>query len=317
MPSQVRTVRFFEIVDHKTGGAIPDLPWTDVLDNLGKASISPHDRTVEIKGDDHHGGPWTMSGHPSMLLFSRIRGSFEFPDLIDRRSGELEALTIAETKGVAETTHVGFFPSNVVAMVRSRTSPGATSLQRWINAMGLFEDPAPLDVQPLTRASVTQRINDVERARGVSVRVRSTAGQALADRAPRMADVIDVLQQQFGSVMVEMRIYTVGDQGETPESAALFAEAEGLLALTATGEVQDHIKAARMTYLSREKERDDEIDMLNEKLAERVEVETVDDEGKAAKRESAAIAMQVAYNHLRDDIEAALHGPIQQAGGTQ
>lgn len=307
MVSQMRTVRFYEIVDRKSGEALEhDLPWDDVLVGLGAASMTPEQRTAKIAGDDHHGGAWMLSGFPSMLLFSRIRESYEFPDLFDRSSGSLEALELAESKGVAETTHVGFFPSNVIAMIRTQSSPGAGNLERWINEFEFFKGVERLAVQPLSRTSATERISDVEQARGVTVRMRTTAAQALVDRSPRLAEAVEVLHQKFGSVMVEMRIYTTDSEGGATESAAIMEEVEGLLALTASGEQIPGVDAAKLSYRSIETEKIDEINMMMEKLAERVEVQTIDDEGRSTRRESAAQAMMVAYGHLEADITEAL-----------
>ena len=304
---QTRTVRFFEVVDRKSGLPLEhDLPWSDALAALSRGDISPGDRTVKFAGEDHHGGPWQMSGLPDMLLFSKIREDYDLPDVFDRTSGALEALQIAETQGIAETTHVGFFPSNIVGMIRTNTTPGAGSLEAWVNGMHLFDGTEPVLVQPLSRVAVTARVADVEQARGISVRMRTTAAQAIADRAPRLADITERLNQQFGSVMVEMRIYIPQDQGHVEESTAIMDEAEGLLALTADGAAVEGLQAAHLTYLSREKEVADDINILKDKLAERVEVEVIDEEGRSTRRESAAQAMQHAYNRLEDDLQAAV-----------
>ncbi len=309
MAKRVRTrvVRFFEIVDARSGHPLAEeLEWSLTLEALGRHDVSVEDRTVRIAGEDHHGGPWRLSGLPNMLLFSKIREEFELPDIFDRRSGALESLRIAESQGIAETTHVGFFPANIVAMIRTNTTPGAGSLERWINNMGLFEGLRPITVQPLSRVAVTQRVADVEQARGIKVRMRTTAAQGLAERAPRLAETVEHLHQLFGSVMVEMRIYIPQDQGYQEESDTILDEALGLLALTADGQAVDGVQAASLTYRSREKERADDINMLKDKLAERVEVEVLDDEGRSTRRESAAGAMAQAYTHLEADLMAAV-----------
>lgn len=305
--ARARTVRFFEIVDTKSGAPLADdLPWRETLEALGRADVQPEERTLSIGGEDHHGGPWLMSTLPPMLLFSKIREDFELPDVFDRRDGTLEAIRIAEEQGIAETTHVGFFPRNILATIRTNTTPGAGSLERWINNMHLFDGLRPVSVLPLSRVDATRRIEDVEQARGVKVRMRSTAASALADRAPRLADTVEHLRQQFGSVMVEMRIYIPQDQGYTEESDTILTEARGLLALTGDGNAVDGLQAAQLFYRSRERERADDINMLKDKLAEEVFVEVSDAEGRSTRRESAARAMQIAYSHLEGDLLAAV-----------
>lgn len=304
--TQMRTVRFFEIIDHKTSMPLEsDLPWPDAIRALEQ--VGPRERTVPIGGDDHHGGPWSVSGLPEMLLMSKIRGDFALPELIDRNTGVLEALRIAETQGIAETTHLGFFPSNIVGMIRTNTTPGATSFEKWLNSMNLFGEQEPFAVIPLSRVEVQSRVNDIESARGVKIRMRSTASQAIADKAPRISAVTQTLEQQFGPVMVEMRVYLTQNDGlETPESAAIMAEATGLLALTQAGSIASGVDAASMTYLSRESEAIDEFNMFNDKLAEKVAVEVVDEKGLSTRRESAAKAMALAYDHLKKDLQAAV-----------
>lgn len=304
---KARTVRFFEIVDTRTGDPLADdLDWRPTLEALGRADVTTGERTLSIGGEDHHGGPWLMSGLPPMLLFSKIRDDFELPDVFDRRDGSLEAIQIAEQQGIAETTHVGFFPLNIVAMIRTNTTPGAGNLERWINNMHLFDELRPIEVQPLSRVDATRRIQDVEQARGVKIRMRTTAAASIADRAPRLADTVQHLQEQFGPVMVEMRIYIPQDQGYTTESDTILEEARGLFALTAEGRAVDGLQAAQLFYRSRERERADDINMLKDKLAEEVFVEVLDGEGKSTRRESAARAMDLAYAHLKDDLIAAI-----------
>ena len=307
-PTQSRTVRFFEIVDLKTGEPFEhELPWSNALSALGDADVPAVDRTIKFNGEDHHGGPWQMSGLPDMLLFSKIREGVDLPELFDRGSGDLTPMQLAETQGVAETTHVGFFPSNVVGMIRTTAGPGAGSFEAWINAMTLFDTGVEnLAVQPLSRVSVTARVADVDQARGLKIRMRTSAHQAIASGAPHLADITERLHEQFGSVMVEMRIYIPRDQGYTDESDVIMTEAEGLLALTADGHLADDVLAAHLTYRSREREKADDINMLKDKLAEQVEVEVVDESGRSTRRESAARAMQHAYSRLKDDLQAAV-----------
>lgn len=305
-PTQSRVVRFFELLEHDTGLPLSDdLPWDSALLAL-QTGVSVADRTVNFEGSDHHGGPWLMSGFTSMLLFSRIRDNFDLPELFDRQRGTLDVLQVAESKGVAETTHIGFFPNNVIAMVRSGTDPGAGSFQKWINKMDIFDDLPLLDVAPLSRVAVTEKFKDVDQARGIKVRMRTTAAQSISSAAPYLSSAVDTLQETFGPVMVEMRIYLPKDEGYTEEARMIEEEARGLMALTSEGHAVDGLEAATIMYRSLETEKGAEINMLKDKLAERVEVEVIDTDGRATRRESASRAMLQAYTALKGDLEKAV-----------
>jgi hypothetical protein len=307
--TQTRTVRFYEVVDHKSALPLPHLlPWDKSLEHLADGSLKPLDRTVKIAGEDHHGGAWM--GTPNMLLLSKIREDYDVPEVFDRANGTLEALQLAESQGVAETSHISFFEGNIVGMIRSTASPGATSLSNWLNGMKLFDGVDKLDVIPLSRVSVQAKVADIERVNGVKIRARSTAAQALADNgAPRLAETIDRLTDQFGPITVEMRVYVTRDQPAVDVRGTIMEEATGLIALTQDGHAVAGLEAASLSYQSRERERTEELNMLNDKFAERVEIEVVDSQGKVTRRESAAKAMQLAFNHLRDDLIRAIDRP--------
>lgn len=306
---QNRTVRFYEVVDHKTSLPIAhDLPWDKTLEMLTDSTITPAERTVRFGGEDHHGGGWM--GTPNMLLFSKIRDDFDVPEVFDRARGTLEALQLAESQGVAETTHVAFFERNIVGMIRTTASPGATSLSNWLNGMELFSGVDRLDVIPLSRVSVQAKVNDIERVNGVKIRARSTAAQALAENgSPRLAETIDNLTERFGPVTVEMRIYVTASQPAVDVRNTIFDEAQGLIRLTADGNAVEGLEAASLSYQSLERERTEELNMLNDKFAERVDIEVVDSQGKVTRRESAARAMQRAFDHLRPDLLRAIDRP--------
>lgn len=306
---QTRTVRFYEVVDHRTTLPLPHvLPWDNALQELTHSSLSPLDRTVDIGGEDHHGGGWM--GTPNMLLLSKIRDDFDVPEVFDRTLGTLEALQLAESQGVAETTHISFFEGNIVGMIRTTASPGATSLASWLNGMELFSGVERLDVIPLSRVSVQGKVADIDRVNGVKIRARSTAAQALAENgAPRLAEAIDRLTDQFGPVTVEMRVYVTRDQPAVDVRGTIMEEASGLIRLTQDGHAVEGLEAATLSYQSLERERTEELNMLNDKFAERVDIEVVDSQGKVTRRESAARAMQRAYDHLRTDLIRAIDRP--------
>lgn len=305
--TMTRTVRFFEILEHSTGAPLShDLPWEQALTAL-QTGVTAAERTKRVEGNDHHGGPWLLDGLPGMLIFSKIRDDYELPEIIDRRNGDLDVIQIAEGQGVAETTHVAFFPRNIVAMMRNQSTPGAASLQKWIKEMELFGSGFPaLDVAPLSRVDIKKKIEDVEFARGVKVRMRTTASQRIASGAPLLASTMKTLQENFGPVMVEMRIYLPQDDGYTDEAETIKQEAEGLLALSDDGGALDGVQAATMFYRSLETEKAAEVNMFKDKLAERVEVQIIDDDGRVMRRESAAQAMQRAYNALKGDLIRAV-----------
>jgi hypothetical protein len=303
--TETRTVRFFEIIDHTTSMPLKaELDWATALTALG-AESDPVKRTVNVGGADHHGGAWQMSKHPSMLLLSRIRDDFNLPELIDRKTGDLDSLHILESQGIAETSHIAFFPSNIVGMIRTTTTPGAGNFEQWLNKMGVFGNPDPFAVVPLSRVSPQQRIAEIEEARGVKVRMRSTMGHAIAGRAPRLSRVVDALHEEFGAVQVEMRVYLPRGASRGAEEEAIMTEASGLISLNADG--SDAIESARLSYISTETEKMEEFNILSDKLADKVEVQVVDGDGRSTRRASAAKAMQQAYNRLETELQAAVH----------
>jgi len=304
---ETRTVRFFEVLNHDDMTPFSQhLPWDQALAGLTSSSLTAADRTVTISQEDHHGGGW-MGTPTNMLLFSRIRADYDVPEVFDRAAGTLEALTLAETQGVAETTHVAFFPHNIVGMIRTTTSPGATSLATWINRLELLSGLPLVDISPLSRVSITSKVQDIDRARGVKIRARTTASRALNDGgARRLADTLDRLEEQFGPVTVEMRIYVTDDQPASDVRGSILDEAQGLIRLTAAGDAVEGLQAAELTYDSLEREKVESLNMMKDKFAERVEVEVIDGSGRSTRRESAAQAMQRAYDYLRDDLLAAV-----------
>lgn len=295
-----RVVRFFCVIDHTTGQTFDDdLPWDHMLETI--ESWSPDDRTSRLNGEDHHGGPWM--GTPNMLLLSKIRAGNELPELFDRRSGSLDSLQLAEEQGIAETTHVAFFERNIVAMIRKNTTPGAAQLASWIRDRAVFEGLGPVDIVPLSRVSIEEKVKDIERAKGVQIRARSAAADYLRKGGSgRLADTIDQITQTFGPVTVEMRIYVRPGEPANDVRETILAEAQGLVRLLAGGEAVEGIEAAKLQYDSLAQEKAAELNFLKDKFAETVVVEVMDADGRSTRRSSAAAAMKRAFDHLRADL---------------
>jgi hypothetical protein len=293
----MKTVRFYEIVgpEHQR---LDDMEWPGMLSDLAQTEFVR--RAIEVRGDELLGTTYTASEETEILLLSRGRDSDDLPDLLNRENGDLAQLEVAENQGLVETSHIGFFnPGNIVGVMRTTASPSSNALEDWLNGMGYFE--TKVRAAPLSRVNVNMKLRDVEQARSIRVRMNTSAAGAISNVAPRLSSTVARLNEEFGSVMVEMRIYIPQDQGFEEESAAILEEAQGLATVPASD-----VSVVEMAYRSIEKQRKDAVDFVKDELAEQVLVQLRDVDGEPVKNRSAADAIVRAYEHLRLELVAAV-----------
>lgn len=296
-PNRPKIVRFYEIVgrEHER---LEDMDWPALLAQVARTPFSG--RAIEVRGDELLGTTYTASKDYEILLLSRGRDSDDLPDLLNRENGDLAQLEVAENQGLVETSHIAFFnPGNIIGVIRTTGSPSTNGLEDWLNGMGFFD--AGLRAAPLSRVNIDLKLRDVEQARGIRVRMNTSAAGAISNTAPRLSGVVERLNENFGPVMVEMRIYIPQDQGFEDESAIIRAEAEGLANVSAAD-----VSVVELAYRSVEKQRKDAVDFVKDELAEKVMVQLRDVDGEPVKNRSAADAIMRAYEHLRLELVAAV-----------
>lgn len=293
--SRLRTVAFFEIVDPK-GGRMTDVDWPDLMARLSKAEPTARRFTSDTR--DLIGTVYTHTDADTLLL-STVRDPGELPQRMSFTDGTIEEFEIAAGEGVIETSNVVFFnPGNVVGLIRGSTSaPTTTALEEWINGLRMTE--SDIEVRPLVRHELLEKLRHAAFGKAVKVRVSTSAADSLRSTSPRIADMTRSARERFGDVMVEMTIQVPRGLGHDEEGAAILQEGLGL------AEALPYLKKAQMSYLDN-RSHSQEVDFLRDRLAMKMLVGVRDTEGNPVRNAAAVDAIMQAYETMSEDVRLAV-----------
>ncbi|RPJ38412.1 MAG: hypothetical protein EHM35_04595 [Planctomycetaceae bacterium] len=90
---------------------------------------------------------------------------------VENGGGRLTALTIPDSSGLAEITHMMLFPTNLLGAVFSFYGPRPTSLAAYLRAK-VPDTPTELKIEPLIRADIAEQLNRFETLRLLELKIR-------------------------------------------------------------------------------------------------------------------------------------------------
>lgn len=100
----------------------------------------------------------------------------------EEQAGRVQDLSIPETSGLAEGTHIVFYPRNIVAVIYNHSGPRIARMSDWLaQRVGLS-----IQFQPVHRTDIAAVIKDMVRFNGVELSL--TADQAAALLSDDSAD---------------------------------------------------------------------------------------------------------------------------------
>jgi hypothetical protein len=290
-----REVRFYELVT-TAGERFDDLDPMDligVVDAIPAADAYVTIARTELLGSTYR--PTRGSAAPPLLVLDRI--TREVRIRIENRR-HYRPLELRPGDTLAEPTHIGLFPRNVLGLLRSTgTAPGPASVREFLNA-AYFEDEVA--IRPLVDTNALRALAQVGKLTKIDVALDPGATAEVMGTDGFLAEAFDVFRRRTGDAQVEF-ILKFDPKGRTDVSELAFEE---LQSLYERGGLNSARKAS-MSFRRLEDGRADTFDFLNESVAHAIDVDIDDDTGGPSNL-SASEGIQAAYDLLRDDIQSAL-----------
>ncbi|MGO4662916.1 DUF6731 family protein [Terrabacter sp. 2TAF16] len=297
MPS--RTVRFFEILD-EDGKQMPDLDWTGLL--AAVRALPAKDAYLHVARMELLGSCYEPNGKGvracDMLILDRITRDVRIRIENNRNYRPLQ---LGKDDTLAEPTHYGLFPRNVVGVLRAGThTPGPASLRDFLNAGGFFEDP--ITIKALADINALRALSDVDQLTSMEIEMDAAAAGQVLGQNSMLGNVFDNFRTRLGGVTIDVIVKI--DRGLHEASDTALGE---LREIVEDDDARQVVTKAKMKYKRLEDGRVDTFDFINESVAKSVEVD-IDEEGSGPTDLSASQGIAAAYEALYDDIASALAG---------
>ncbi|MBN9099349.1 MAG: hypothetical protein J0I49_14730 [Pseudonocardia sp.] len=292
-------VRFYEILD-KNGQQFPDLDIERLLDTV--AAIPNEDAYVklakmELLGSTHAPQGAGRAPQCPMIVLDRI--TREVRMRIENQR-EYRPLELGDGDTIAEPTHVGMFPRNVVGILRqSGQAPGPASFREFLNASDLLEEE--VTVVPLADRNAVRALSNVGRLTKLNIQLDSESATNVLGPSRFLNDAFELFRHNLGRVDVEI-IVKMSHKGPAETSDRLLEE---IRALQESGALASTEKA-EITYRRLEDGRSDSYDFLTEAVAQSVDVE-VDEDRLGPSNPRASESIMDAYEKQYEDIMSALN----------
>lgn len=242
---------------------------------------------------------WVDSHSPArQLRLGKIRRE-DLPEL--EQGGNLQPLQIPDNSGIAEITHVSFFPNNVVGVLFNFYGPRVSVLGHYLRDKATEETPEELRFEPLVRADVSDQLARLSEVRLLRLNVR-----------PSFIDTIREADGSLGAAFEAARRAGSADQVEIvlrPEKYSRDFISRTLLnpirALARHSSVGEEAHTFKVKGLDEETGGLTEIDVLRDHLMLERDVDMVSPRSRVVEPTSAYEAIHSAFRDLEDEIRSA------------
>lgn len=296
-----RTVTFYEAVARGDGGSLvrADPPY-DLDAVLGHIrAIDPAQRLVQQKDMDLD-SEVVRQGQDEALIVLRERGEGG-PAIKQRGQEGRRAISLGEDEYLAEETHVMFFPRSVVGVMRAQGSATHTRVAGYLNAMVWLEPP--LALAAILARDIQERLRRADQIYWAEIRLPAQSAGLLQRGGSRwIGDSLAAIRRGYGEATVSLHI-AIPKRGHQREGDQLLEDIQRIV-------LEEGAPAEKARVKIRPEEGPSEaIDLLTEKLSRQVDVEVRTDDPHRLDDASAVRGLRAAYEHLEEEITAALDHP--------
>ena len=244
---------------------------------------------------------WVDSDEPRQRIrLAKVRRA-GLPQVEDG-SGTLTALSIPASAGLAEITHMMFFPRNIVGAVFNFYGPRATTLAAYLRAR--VPDPPPhLEIEPLIRADIVEQLDRFQTLRLVDLKIRpsytETVQQANDSLGSAFAAALAAVTDELKEIELVLRSgrKKASDLGETIKKAVRW--------LARREDMHENSSRFVVAGLDQETQSTATLDLLSDKLVTKKTIIRQGERTRALVDTSAYEAISQAYNELRGALEIA------------
>lgn len=235
---------------------------------------------------------------PQKIRLANIRRK-GFPQI--EELGDLSALTIAELAGIAETTHMMFFPNNIVGAEFNFYGPRPSKLGTYINAKAEGHGPR-ITVNPLLRDNAAQEIAAMRNLRLFDLKVRRSVISVIREADENLGSALDATADVADAAEVEL-VLRARPRSDDSLSDAILEAARNIVSKLPF--IRDDTKRFRAigTYSATGEVK--EVDLLSDAFVSEKRIILIDEKSRALNADSAYAKIQEAYNELSAALSIA------------
>lgn len=241
---------------------------------------------------------WIDNGRqqPCMRLGTIRRGGF--PQV--ERSGVLSDLTLTADAGLAEVTHLAFFPQNILGAVFNFYGPRPTRLGPYLAARvpGI---PPDIAIEPLLRQDVLAELNRLGGLRLFDLKVRRSYADTVAQADASLGAAFQAAAEAGEADLVQVVLRT-NRQRASRLRQNLRTVARNLLG---RADLREEAERFVVAGVDTHTERVVEVDLLSDKLVSVKRIVSQGGRSKALDADSAYEAITTAHQELRDELHRA------------
>ncbi len=222
--------------------------------------------------------------------------------LVEDGSGTLTSLGIPPSSGLAEITHVLFFPNNILGAVFNFYGPRPTRLSGYLKAK-VPGTPAELSIEPLIRADVAEQLDRFETLRLVDLKIRPSYAQIVEQANDSLGSAFTAATAAVTDGAKGLQLVLTSDRKKTASLGQTLMNAVKWLA--ARDDLHENVSRFTVGGLDSETGNSAKLDLLSDKLVMAKKIVRQSARSRALDNNSAYSAIQEAYNELSDELEAA------------
>ncbi len=247
-----------------------------------------------------------IEANQRMQLATVRRGALP---LVEDGSGTLSSLNIPVDAGLAEITHMMFFPNNILGAVFNFFGPRPTRLAGYLRAKvpGM---PPFLQIDPLIKANVTEDLDRLETIRLVDLKIRPSYAAIVEEADASLGAAFNATTQAVTNDLDEVQIVLRSSRERTADLGAPIRRL--VRQLLGHDDLPENAKRFVVGGIDLETQRTATVDLLNDKLVCTKRIIKQSARSRALDNDSAYEAIQEAYNDLRDELETAAALEIEE-----
>lgn len=301
-PFLERSIHFYlaDIGRDEAGDPIP-FDFASLLAKIERLTFAPPTGPSRYEWENEDStllADFSQSVTQDEFRFCRARYS-DLPEL--ERHGNITPLELAADQGVLDTSHVVFFPGNVVGIEYSRYGPDANRLG-WYLAAKSGNFLRSIELRHLVRTDPVDRLDGLRDLRSLVIEVRTPYVAIVQEEAPGL-----------GGVLTAVRDAAAG--GETVRAVVTFPRGTHRSALVKYGRQlgallrRPDVANIATKFSVRGKHHDtdkvDLVDFLGDRIVSKKKIDRAHPTSRTVDPQSAFEAIREAYDELSQDIQMA------------
>lgn len=249
-------------------------------------------------GDGHDTCCWVdVASSRGRLRFGNVRRS-GLPQV--ERAGEIGALGIPASAGLLEQVHVLFFPHNIVGSEFNFYGPRLSRLSRYFATKANGTCP-PVTFQALLRQDVMEQIDRLADIRLLHLKIHASYAAVVAQADQDLGSAFEAAARAGQAEELEIVLRPRAHSRRSLSDRLL----QTVRRLTQGRELRQESTHFSIRGLDSETGRVETVDILKDQLISKKRIILENARTRALDSESAYLAIDAAYNELRDQLHAA------------